>query len=813
MIGDGRFTWKTNGKALSDNVITGEKYRFTVLTERLIRMEYDASGTFEDRATQHVFYRDFPKSAFTAASDGKTLTVETEYLTLSYLENEPFSKESLTVELKTKPFTAWHFGDALTNLKGTARTLDRADAEIPLHDGVCSKDGIALLDDSNAAVLDGNWFALRNPETDVYLFAYAHAYKDAVKALIRLTGALPFLPAYALGNWWSRYYAYSEEEYEALIERFENEEIPFSVAIIDMDWHWTEVPEDSAWEGMLGKIGWTGYSWNTDLFPDYKRFLDFVHAHNLKTAMNLHPAQGVRYFEDMYREMAEKCGIDPDSKKPVKFDGLNPEFMKNYFDVLHHPYEEDGVDFWWMDWQQGTNYWWIHDDEHPANPLEVIDPLWLLNHLHILDIERNGKRPMFFSRYSGIGSQRYPIGFSGDTVITWEALDFQPYFTNTASNVAYAWWSHDIGGHMRGYRDDELATRWVEYGVFSPINRLHSTKNEFTRKEPWVFSLEHELIQEWYLKLRHRLFPYLYTMNYRAHTESEPLIQPMYYEAPETEAAYEVKNEYRFGTELIVAPVTKPMGKGSRTAETEVWLPEGLWFDAFLGLHYEGGRKRKVYRQLDEYPVFAKAGAIIPTQDDEGDNVLGLRENLTVYVFPGADGSFTMYEDAGDGSEWQSGEQVTTGFTLEWKDEAVLTLHCPTGATGLLPKTRNYTFALRGFSKDTRLRSERTFGQGYDEDTMTLYIDFADVAPTEEIRLYLETEGAIADNATLARKRFSEILTKSQLAMKWKEDLLNATLPWRFFHECDALERETVLALNEMKEAEGIDWLNVGMIY
>ena len=88
-----------------------------------------------------------------------------------------------------------------------------------------------------------------------------------------------------------------------------------------------------------------------------------------------------------------------------------------------------------MDWQQGTDYWWIHDENHPASPLEQMDPLWILNHLHILDISRNGKRPMFFSRYSGIGSHRYPIGFSGDTTITWESLKFQPYFTANASNV------------------------------------------------------------------------------------------------------------------------------------------------------------------------------------------------------------------------------------------------------------------------------------------------------------------------------------------------------------------------------------------
>ena len=97
---------------------------------------------------------------------------------------------------------------------------------------------------------------------------------------------------------------------------------------------------------------------------------------------------------------------------------------------------------------------------------------------------------MTFSRYAGPGSHRYPVGFSGDTVVTWESLQFQPYFTSTASNIGYGWWSHDIGGHMNGYKDDELEGRWYQLGVFSPINRLHSTKNEFNGKEPWRFKAE-----------------------------------------------------------------------------------------------------------------------------------------------------------------------------------------------------------------------------------------------------------------------------------------------------------------------------------
>ena len=126
-------------------------------------------------------------------------------------------------------------------------------------------------------------------------------------------------------------------------------------------------------------------------------------------------------------------GIDPASEIAVQFDPADPHFMEVYLKDLHHPLEEEGVDFWWIDWQQGT-----------VTKVPGLDPLWMLNHYHYLDSSWKGNRSLTFSRYAGVGSHRYPVGFSGDTVISWESLAFQPYFTNTASNVGYGWWSHDI---------------------------------------------------------------------------------------------------------------------------------------------------------------------------------------------------------------------------------------------------------------------------------------------------------------------------------------------------------------------------------
>ena len=776
-----RFIYETRPLALSQNIVSGEKYRFTILTPSLIRMEYSKNGVFEDRASQSVFFRDFPENVFSKECAEGVLKLETENLILTYKENEEFSYDTLSIKLKMEPASTWNFGEAFEDLGGTTKTLDDVNGKTDLERGICSRNGFSVMDDSNTMLLndENGWVEVRVPESkDVYFWGYGFHYLEAVKDLYRLTGAPPMLPAYALGNWWSRYHKYTQDEYQKLIERFEEEDIPFSVSVVDMDWHITKIPEECKnGEDKEFTSGWTGYTWNKEYFPDYKRFLGFLKEHNLRTSLNLHPAQGVGCHEEMYEEMARACGIDPATKERVRLDILSPEFMEKYFDILHHPYEEDGVDFWWMDWQQGTSYWWIHEenkDGQMKDEREVLDPLWMLNHLHIADIKRNGKRPMFFSRFSGPGSHRYPVGFSGDTYVTWASLDFQPYFTATSSNVGYSWWSHDIGGHMGGYRDDELITRWVQLGVFSPINRLHSANTEFIRKEPWCFEEKTEKIMKDWLRLRHRLFPYIYTMNYRNHTELEPLVQPMYYAYPKRSAAYEMKNQFMFGSELMVAPITKPNNTITQMGSTDVWLPEGEWFDFFNGMHYvsENGRTLSVHRKINDYPVFAKAGAIVPMQQNY---VLKAGDDLEVVVFPGASNSFVLYEDAGDGSEFENGEYVKTEMSLEWGASPVFTVKPAQGALSLLPESRNYKFVLRGYAETVSVKvvvdgKEVLADTHYDTSTRAMMVEVS-AKPSAEIKLWISAEVLVTDNGDVL-ERCSKLLQKMQLDMSVKSQVM-----------------------------------------
>ena len=674
-------------------VVRGDRYRFTVLADGLLRLEYSEDGAFEDRASALALFRDLPVPRFKVVDGPQHLEIVTDRVHLIY-DRGPFTTSGLSIQIRgnvSSYHSVWRFGaDAGligsrlgdTNLGGTARTLDNADGAVPLEPGVLSRWGYAVLDDSRTPVLDDDgWVAPRDgSRTDLYFFGYGREYREAIRALYAVSGPTPLLPRFALGNWWSRYHRYTAEEYRGLMERFTAEGIPFSVAVLDMDWHLIDVdPRHGS--------GWTGYTWNRELFPDPEEFLRWLHGHGLRVTLNVHPADGVRAFEDLYPEMARALGRDPALGDPITFDVTDPDFLAAYFDVLHRTLEQQGVDFWWIDWQSGSH-----------SRIAGIDPLWMLNHFHFIDSARDDKRPLTFSRYAGPGSHRYPVGFSGDTVVSWASLHFQPQFTATASNIGYGWWSHDIGGHMFGSKDDELATRWVQLGVFSPILRLHSSLSPFNTKEPWRFSAQAQAVMTTYLRLRHRLLPYLHTMNHRAARDGAPLVQPLYWSHPETAEAYGVPNEFTFGTELLIAPITTPVDPDTLSAGVRAWLPDGIWIDLLDGLVYDGGRELMLHRDLAGIPVLAKAGAIVPLDgrnvpQNEPDNPGALE----VLVVVGADGSFELIEDDGSGTGADAAAVARTPVAFDQRTGTV-TVGPASGALHCLPPSRDWRITFPGLT-------------------------------------------------------------------------------------------------------------------
>ncbi len=663
-------------KANDSQIFTGYGLRITFITPRLIRVEKADHAT--DLMSFAVWNRRFNAGNMTVSRQNGNVTAETDDVVFTIKDGKPYSvyfKDSKKTEVFSKQ----------KNLKGTCRTLDQTEGAIDLEDGFITKGGAYLFDDSASMLIDENGrFAARDKNAvDYYAFAYGNDYRATINAFYLISSSTPIIPRFALGVWWSRYHAYTQKEYLDLMDRFENEGVPLTVATVDMDWHWVH-GLDKRFGVNYG--GWTGYSWNTELFPDYKAFLRALKKKDLHVTVNLHPADGVQFYEDMYEQMAKANGVDPATKQTVKFQCGNDDFWNSYFDILHKPYEKDGVDFWWIDWQQGDK-----------SDVDGLDPLNALNHYHYLDNAENGEIPLILSRYAGAGSHRYPLGFSGDTAMNWDCLDFQPYFTATAANAAYGWWSHDIGGHHRGYRDDDLYMRWIEFGVFSPIMRLHSSTAEILGKEPWKYRSDVYHATKRWLRFRHKLIPYIFTMDHRTHDEGIALCEPMYYSYPDDKRAYKVPNQYMFGSELMVCPITTRQDKKINYGKVKAFIPEGRWTDIFTNQSYEGSGEITLLREIDTIPVLAREGAIIPLSADDG-NRTDNPTSFEIWVFSG-NGSFDMVEDNGK-TNFADHKAVTRFETTFNGNRVTFTVSAVQGDLSVIPQKRNYKILFKDIIKD-----------------------------------------------------------------------------------------------------------------
>ncbi len=648
--------------AMANTAYEDATVRFTVITDGVIRLEYSPDGKFIDAPSLLAVDREYVDADFKVNDiDGK-VNIITPKLQLTYIKNSgAFNSDNLQIKSLQglTPSFDWHPGMQQSgNLKGTTRTLDGLDADVQtqewvadlkkgdkrsLDDGLLATDGWTLIDDSDGYIFDTEGNATPRTSSkgaqDWYFMGYGHDYKGALKDFTRFAGKIPLPPRYAFGYWWSRYWAYSDTELQKLADKFASYDIPLDVVVVDMDWHYTDP----------GRGGWTGWTWNRSLFPDPQKFLDTMHSKGLKVTLNLHPADGFENYEECYPALAKALG-KTDNKK-IDWIGSDAKFMKAVFDSVLHPLEKAGVDFWWLDWQQHLN--------DPV--LKNLNNTWWINHCFFTDMQKQGnRRPMLYHRWGGLGNHRYQIGFSGDAVISWNSLEYQPYFTSTASNVLYGYWSHDIGGHLGEKIDPEMYTRWLQWGAFSPIMRTHSSKASTLNKEPWVFEDEYRDAIRDAVLWRYSMVPYIYTMARHATDEGVSLLRPMYYDYPEASEAYSYRSQYMLGDDMLIAPVTNP-ADSTGFAYVDVWLPEGNdWYELHSGTLLSGGQKLKRQFALNEYGVYIKAGAILPSYRSDVRDIVSNNSPIDITVYPGAQsGSFNIYEDNGDDCDYETDYAVT----------------------------------------------------------------------------------------------------------------------------------------------------------
>ena len=720
-------------------VIAGNA-RFTVLTPRLIRMEWAEDGIFEDRASLGIVNRKLPVPPFKVKRTSKRVTITTSALTLTYEGNAEFEAGNLSVGFlmpdpnsrKGTKKVVWRPGmDDSGNLLGTTRTLDGFDyidpkpsgqfTRDPFDKGVASRDGWAVIDESTRhlfAKTDSNWqyWVAERPEgkrIDWYLFAYGHDYLNAVTDFTKIAGKVPIPPKYALGYWWCRYWLYSDYELTDLAKHFRDFSIPADVMIIDMDWHETwrmgkrSKEENRDYAGQ--HKGWTGYTWKKELFPNPGNLLEELHRYGFKTSLNLHPASGIQNFEEPYERFVKDYLsrtkdydiVDPYS--PFRMD--QEAWADAYFNSVLHPMEKMGVDFWWLDWQQFRTSKYVKG---------LSNTFWL-NHTFWHDMLRRSSntpddapRPMIYHRWGGIGSHRYQVGFSGDTYATWKVLGYLPWFTATAANVAYGYWGHDIGGHMQpkgvNFTDPELYTRWLQNGVFMPIFKTHSTKNMSMEKRFWVFPDHFDPMRD-AVRLRYTISPYIYKAAREAYDSGISICRPLYYYYPEESLAYETREEYFFGDDIIATVIANPSDKVTGLATRDLWFPGGCnWYDASTGKLYAGGTSTTASYTISENPWFVREGAIISMTSPDIKSLQEQNNEQWFFLVPGeGKGSTELYEDDGVSQNYATAF-ATTRITREVNSDGVSVIVCPRqGSYKGMPLTRKVRIVLDGASAPSKV--------------------------------------------------------------------------------------------------------------
>ena len=669
-------------------VVTSGRARFTVLTPRMIRIQYSTKGLFEDRATFAVINRNLPLPDFSTREENGFLYIETGQLTLRYKIGSTISASlkspnnlSITMNLNGRD-VIWYPGkeDAL-NLKGTKRTLDTAsgDNQRPdLEDGIISRAGWALIDESPKTKrgdgsttfafegqVDGiDWLAkpVDANALDWYFMGYGHDYKDAIGDYIKIAGRQPLPPLYVLGYWYSKYQRYSQQDFINLVNEMRQNDIPLDVMIYDMDWHLD---------------GWTGWTWNKSLIPNPQGLINWMHSQGLKVGLNLHPADGVANYEDHFSEIAKDMNISGDRVPWMLEDST---FYRSMFRHIIREREREGVDFWWIDWQQNLTSFYT----------DGLGETFWCNHVFFNDmrLNRTDRRPFIFHRWGGLGSHRYPIGFSGDTYSTFCSLAFQPYFTATASNVCFGYWGHDLGGHLQiAPTNSELMLRWLQFGVFSPIFRTHGASQEGNERRIWKLDNFPMLLD--CVNLRYQLMPYIYTAARQAYDTGISICRPLYYDWPEENEAYRQEGEYMFGDDILVSPIVTAADDNQK-AFHKTWLPEGSWYDVSHNEMVEGATTISHYYGMGDIPYFVKAGAVVVC-DPPMKNLKKASSSLVVKVYPGSDGEMTLYEDAGDTQDYENGAYATTTFSqMRTPSELSLTIAPRQGHYDEMPAEQSY---------------------------------------------------------------------------------------------------------------------------
>jgi alpha-glucosidase len=582
-------------------------------------------------------------------------------------------------------------------------------------------------------------FGATGGELDYY-FIYGPGFKEIIRDYTLLTGRSPLLPRAAMGlhvgtysgGTWGFESLASQYYVVALARKLRELGIPADILHLDSTWR------------IFGKIngkGGTSFEWRQPGFPDPKAMFDSLYAlHFQMIGLHLRPRIDNGNLKN-YLDLARQKGFTfPENGKPGDF--------PNFFD-------QQAVDWWWENCLKplaalGCKF--VKTDEGSAFGRvgnELVDKMGpqgkeiaALHNLFPIAYakapflkfqEYNDMRGLDHTREGFAGIQRYPFIFAGDWPSFWQY--FKPVI-RAGINIGLSGvpaWANCMGGFEQ-VADPELYVRWCQFGMFSPIALLFGMEHP-NYKEPWSYGAEAQAIFTQYDKLRYRLIPYLYSAYYESYLSGSPAIQALVFNYPQDVNTYNIDDQYFFGDQMMVCPVTT---KGAKSRV--VYLPEGEWIDYWSGEKYSGKSNILTLTPLEKLPIFVKAGAIIPMQPDM--QYFGEKpfDPVTLDIYPSGNSSAKIYEDDGLSLKYQKGEFALTLINCSASDDKI-TVVIQSAEGQFKIDDRNYTLLVHVGKKP---KSVTVNGKVFDENSESQTANFWKFNPakkTLEFTFFKESAG------------------------------------------------------------------------
>lgn len=531
-----------------------------------------------------------------------------------------------------------------------------------------------------------------------YYFMYGGNADGVIADLRDLTGKAPMLPLWSYGFFQSRERYRTQDESLEVLKKFRELQIP--VDCIIQDWrYWPEHKNDSAWNS---------HSFDPERFPNPKKWADEIHKLNAKLLVVAWPGFGPKTEQRKELE-AKKMMIHFDTWPPnsgtCPYDVYNPEALNIYWKYLDKGiFSYIGNDGWWLDSTEPDHINIKPSDfdqpTHMGSYRSMKNAFSLLHNSGIATHQKaqnKDKRVLILTRSGFIGQQRYGSNtWSGDLKSSWEVLTNQIPAALNFSMMGIPNWNSDIGGFWAfgGAKDpkyQDLYVRWMQFGAFCPMMRSHGTTFpreiwQFGQPGEWCFDAQERMIN-----LRYRLLPYIYSTSWEVSAQDGTFMRALVMDFPSDKKTHNIGGEYLFGRSILVAPVTKP-----DVTEWETYLPQGTdWWNFWTNEKVNGGQSVACKVTKDILPLYIKAGSILPFGPKVQYATEKKWDQLEIRVYPGADGTFVLYEDENDNYNYENGAYSIISFN--W-DEAkrVLTIGAREGKFNGMLGNRKFKIVLVG---------------------------------------------------------------------------------------------------------------------